>query len=211
MTRLLIVDDHPIVRHGLRDLLQTQPDFEIAGEAEDTRTLVEMLRREPVDVVLLDISMPGRSGLDILKDIKSEFPSMAVLMISVHPEEQFAMWALKGGASGYIHKGVAPDELIAAVRKVARGGRYISASFAERLALDVQAGGKARQPHEYLSSREFTVLCMLASGKTVKECAAELSLSVKTVSTYRTRLLVKLNLKANSDLTRYALQHELLK
>lgn len=211
MTRLLIADDHPIVRHGLRDVLRVEPDFEVVGEAEDTHTLIDRLRKTAVDVVLLDISMPGRSGLDVLKDIKLEFPGLAVLIVSVHPEEQFAMWALKGGAAGYIHKASPPDELIMAIRKVAQGGRYISPAFAERLALDIQSGGRARAPHEHLSSREFTVLCLLASGKTVKECAAELSLSVKTVSTYRTRILAKLNMKANSDLTRYALQHELLK
>jgi DNA-binding NarL/FixJ family response regulator len=209
MIKILIADDHPVVRKGLKDIIQATSDMTVSGEASDGQEVLENVRKIDFDVVVLDIAMPGRSGLDILKELKSGKPELPVLILSIHPEDQYAVRVLKAGASGYLTKDSAPDELITAIRKVSRGKKYISASLAEKLAYDLEIG--AEKPlHETLSDREYEVMCMIASGKTVKEIAEQLYLSVKTISTYRARILEKMRMKNNAELTHYAIKHELV-
>ncbi|MBE7474156.1 MAG: DNA-binding response regulator [Anaerolineae bacterium] len=209
MIKVLIADDHPIVRQGLRQILAGIPDMEVAGEAVNSQETLRQVRVGGWDVLVLDITMPGRSGFDILKELKHEQPDLPVLVLSIHAEEQLAVRALKAGASGYLTKENAPEELVKAIRKVVSGGRYISPRLAETLALGLDAASD-RPRHETLSDREFQVMQLMARGKTLAEIAEELSLSAKTVSTYRTRLMEKLNLKTNADLMRYALDHGLI-
>jgi DNA-binding NarL/FixJ family response regulator len=204
MIKVLIADDHPIVRQGLRQILAGTADMEVAGEAVNGQETLEQVRVGGWDVLVLDMTMPGRSGFDILKELKYEQPDLPVLVLSIHAEEQLAVRVLKAGASGYVTKENAPNELVKAIRKVVSGGRYISPSLAETLAFSLNAPSE-RPPHETLSDREFQVMQLMAGGKTLIEIAEELSLSAKTVSTYRTRLLEKLNLKTNAELMRYAL------
>ena len=208
MTRILIVDDHAIVRRGLRQILQEQ-GMDSVDEAMNGREALDRVRKNGYDLVLLDISMPGNSGLDVLKQIKDERPRLPVLMLSMHPEEQYALRALKAGASGYLTKETAPEQLLTAVSKILQGGKYVSEMLAEHMASHLDRGGD-RLPHEELSDREFQIMRMLASGRTASEIGLELSLSVKTVSTYRTRVLSKMGFKGNADITRYALQNKLL-
>ena len=208
MTRILIVDDHAIVRRGLRQILQEQ-GMDSVDEAMNGREALDRVRKNGYDLVLLDISMPGNSGLDVLKQIKDERPRLPVLMLSMHPEEQYALRALKAGAAGYLTKESAPEQLVTAVSKILQGGRYVSEMLAEHMASHLDRGGD-RLPHEELSDREFQIMRMLASGRTASEIGLELSLSVKTVSTYRTRVLFKMGFKSNADITRYALQNKLL-
>ncbi len=209
MIRILIVDDHSIVREGMKQILADIDDMQVAGEAANGSDALAKIQKQPFDLVLLDISMPGRSGLDVLKELKNLQPRLPVLMLSMYPEEQYAVRALRSGASGYLTKESAPDELISAIRKVCGGGRYVSASLAENMALTFDR--KADQsPHESLSDREYQIMCMIASGKAVKDIGQELSLSVKTISTYRTRILIKMNMKTNAEMTRYALQNNLV-
>jgi DNA-binding NarL/FixJ family response regulator len=204
MIKVLIADDHPIVRQGLRQILSATADMEVAGEAVNSQEALDQVRLGGWDVLVLDITMPGRSGFDILKELKYEQPNLPVLVLSIHAEEQLAVRVLKAGASGYLTKENAPEELVKAIRKVVSGGRYVSPSLAESLAFGLDtAPGRPR--HETLSDREFQVMQLMASGKTLAEIAEELSLSAKTVSTYRTRLLEKLKLKTNAELMRYAL------
>ena len=208
MIRILIIDDHAIVRRGLRDIVADTPDMEVVVEASNGHEGLRMARKSEPDVILLDISMPGLSGLETLQQIKAERPSRQVLMLSMFPEEQYAVRALKLGASGYLTKESAPDELIAAIRKVASGGRYVNNSLAEKLAEYV--GGENGLPlHHTLSNRELQVMLMIATGKSVKNIADQLSLSVKTISTHRTRLLQKMQLHNNAELVRYALDQGL--
>ncbi len=209
MIKILIADDHAIVRRGLKQILTETPDMIVAGEAYNGQDLLEKMRSDQWDVVVLDISMPGRGGLDILKQLKSERPKLPVLMLTIHPEDQYAVRVLRAGASGYLTKESAPDHLVEAIRKVARGGKYISPHLAERLAFSLESISE-RPPHEMLSDREFQVLRLIASGKTVKEVGEELSLSVKTISTYRTRILEKMRMKNNAELTHYAIQQKLV-
>lgn len=209
MTRIVIVDDHAIVRKGLRQILADSPDMAVVAECDNGQELLRLLEKNEYDLILLDISMPGRNGLDVFKQVKAQKPDLPVLFLSMHPEEQYAVRALRAGASGYITKESAPDELVAAIRKVSQGGRYVSSSLAENLAFIV-GGDRERQPHELLSDREYQIMCMIASGKTVTEIADGLSLSVKTVSTYRTRLLNKMHLKNNAELTNYAIKSGLI-
>lgn len=208
MINVLIADDHPIVRQGLRQILSGLPDMQVAGEAINAQQTLERVRAGGWDVLVLDISMPGRSGFDILSELKHEQPNLPVLVLSVHSEDQFAVRVLKAGASGYLTKENAPAELIRAIRKVVGGGKYISGELAERLAFGLDAATD-RPPHESLSDREFQVAQLIADGKTLADIAAALTLSAKTVSTYRTRLLRKLNLKTNADIIRYALENGL--
>jgi two-component system invasion response regulator UvrY len=209
MIKILIADDHAIVRRGLKQILEDTSDLMVAGEATSGREVVELIRKEEFDVVVLDISMPGRNGLEVLKDIKSEHRQLPVLVLSMYPEEQYAVRVLKAGAAGYLTKESAPDELIKAIRKVAGGGKYITSSLADRLACELEYD--VSQPlYQKLSDREYTVLCLLASGKTITEIAAELSLSPKTISTYRTRILDKLNMKTNAEVMHYAMQQGLV-
>ncbi len=209
MIRLLIADDHAVVRRGMKQILAETTDIVAAGEAGNGREALDLIRKNDYDLVLLDISMPGRDGLEVLKELKNLKPKLPVLMLSMYPEEQYAVRSLRSGASGYLTKDSAPDELVAAIRKVHGGGKYVSESLAEKLALKLGADLET-PPHETLSDREYQVMCMIASGKAVKEIGAELSLSVKTVSTYRARILMKMKLKSNADLTRYAIDNKLV-
>ncbi len=209
MIRILIADDHRIVREGLKQILAETPDMVVVDEASNGQEVLGKVWKNDYDVILLDISMPGRSGLDILKQLKNERPKIAVLVLSMYSEEQYAMRALRAGASGYMTKESAPDELIEAIRKVSTGRKYISATVAEKLAISLEASNE-RPAHESLSDREYQVMCMIASGKTIKTIADELSLSVKTVSTYRTRILEKMRMKNNAELTHYSIQNHLV-
>jgi two-component system invasion response regulator UvrY len=209
MIRILIADDHAIVRKGLKQIISETQDMVVADEAGDGQEVLNKVRKNGFDMVLLDISMPGRTGLDILRELKAEKPKMPILVLSMYPEEQYAVRVLRAGASGYLTKESAPDELIAAIRKVSIGKKYITPSLAERLALDLDIDSD-KPLHETLSDREYQVLCLIASGKTVGEIAEKLSLSAKTISTYRARILEKMNMKNNAELTHYALQHKLV-
>ncbi len=209
MIRVLIADDHPIVRQGLKQILAEAHDMIVADEAGDGRELLAKMRNNEYDIVLLDITMPGTSGLDLLKQLKIEKPRLPILILTMHPEEQYAVRVLKAGAEGYLTKTSAPDELIGAIRKVSAGGRYITSSLAEKLAMHLKCN-EEKPLHEALSDREYQVLCMIASGKTAKEIAGEMTLSVKTISTYRSRILEKLNMKSNAELTRYAIPNQLV-
>ncbi|HJV35612.1 response regulator transcription factor [Geomonas sp.] len=208
MIRILIVDDHPVVREGLKLILSRTGTMEITGEAADGAEASVKLAKEEYDMVLLDIALPGRNGMDVLKEIKKHYPKLPVLVCSMHGEEEYGLRALRSGASGYLTKKSAANELVAAVHKVLQGGKYISQTLAEKLADAVAGDGGA--PHQGLSDREYQVLCMIASGMTVGEIAREMSLNIKTVSTYRTRILIKMNMKSNADLNRYAIRNNLI-
>ncbi len=209
MIRIIIADDHAIVRAGLKQILSENPDMSVVGESSDGQDLLEKVRENDYDVVLIDISMPGRNGLEILKQLKIEKPELPVLVLSMHPEEQYAIRTLKAGASGYLTKETASDKLVEAIRRVAQGKKYVSPSLAEKLADSIR-DDTVSMPHESLTDREYQVLCMISSGKSVSDIAKELFLSVKTVSTYRTRILEKMNMKNNAELTHYALKNNLL-
>jgi len=209
MIRVLIADDHSILRRGLAQIIAETADMQVCGEAESGAQAVRVAREQPVDVVLLDITMPDRNGLDTLKQLKKEKPKLAVLMLSMHPEETYALRAIKAGASGYLNKASAPALLITAIRQVASGRRYISPAVAEALAGTI-ADGPDRTPHATLSDREYETMRLIASGRTLTQIAAEMSLSVKTVSVYRARLLQKMQLKNNSELTHYAVKNQLV-
>lgn len=209
MIKIVIADDHPIVREGLKQILADSSDIKVAAEAGDGHELLKLIRKGGVDVVLLDITMPGLMGLDALKQMRVEYPDLPILVLSMHPEEQYGIRVLKAGASGYLMKSAAPDQLVGAIRKVYRGGKYVSPSLAEKMAFGLQTGASGL-PHETLSDREYQVLCMIASGKTVKEIAGELSLSEKTISTYRTRILEKMDMKSSAELTHYAIKLDLV-
>ncbi|MCG6980938.1 MAG: response regulator transcription factor [Deltaproteobacteria bacterium] len=209
MIKVLVADDHPVVREGLKQILAEAQDIEVAAEAEDGHKLLEKVREQGFDVVVMDITMPGLMGLDALKQLKSEHPQLPILILSIHPEEQYALRVLRAGAAGYLTKASAPDSLIGAIRKVYRGGNYVSPALAERLA-DELRGDITKMPHETLSDREYQVMCLIASGKTVTEIADQLALSVKTVSTYRSRILEKMRMKTNAELTHYAIEHKLV-
>ena len=209
MIRVLIVDDHAIVRRGLRALLSDAFHDAAFGEASNAEQALEQLGKEGWDVALLDITLPGKSGLDLLKEVKAARPRLPVLVLSVHPEDQFAVRALKAGAEGYMTKESAPEELVNAIRKILAGGRYVSPALAEKLALSVSKD-LTRTPHETLSDREYEVMCRIASGKTVTEIAGELSLSVKTISTYRARILDKLGVRNSAEIALYAIRNGLV-
>ena len=207
--RVFIADDHAIVREGLKQILAESRDIIVAGEAENGLDAVKLFRKSKCHVMLLDISMPDRSGIDVLKLVKKEHPDLAVLMLSMHREDQYAIRSLKAGAAGYLTKQSAPRELVTAIRQVAAGQKYVSAALAQELA---SALGEDHEPplHDTLSDREYQTLTMIASGKTVGAIAEELSLSVKTVSEYRARLLVKMKLKNSAELTHYAIKNRLV-
>lgn len=209
MFRVLIADDHTVVRRGLRQILLEGFPAAKVEEVADAEELIKKIMQSDWDLVISDLSMPGRSGLEALQQIKQLHPKLPVLILSIHPEEQYALRVLRAGASGYLSKDMAPDELVVAVQKVMLGKKYITDTIAEKLAsvLDQDA---SKAPHENLSDREFTVLKLLASGKSVSEIAESMFLSVTTVSTYRTRLMTKMNMKSNADLTLYAIENKLL-
>jgi two-component system, NarL family, invasion response regulator UvrY len=211
MIRILIADDHAIVRAGLKQFIADEPDMEVAGEAETGARAIELIRsNEEWGVVLLDISMPDKSGIDVLKSVKHIRPSLPVLMLSAHPEEQYAVNLMRAGASGYINKESAPAELVSAIRTVVKGRKYVSPALAQILANDLGAEASEKPLHTTLSEREFQIFCKLAAGAPVSKIAHELCLSVKTVSTYRARVLEKMNMKTNADLTYYGIKNHLI-
>lgn len=207
--RIFIADDHPIVRQGLRRMVEADPGLEISGEAGDAAMLLAALEKTATDLVLLDVSMPGGPFLDTLRTLRERHPSIGVLVLSVHPEDQWAVRALKAGASGYLTKDHSPEQLLEAIRRVYRGGKYVSPTLAEQLATHLDAAGQ-RAPHELLSDREFEVMRRLGSGLTVSQIASELAISAKTVSTYRARILEKMAVVSNADLVRYAARYGLI-
>lgn len=209
MTRIIIADDHAIVRQGLRRIVEDDPEITVAGEAATAREVLSLLVEQTCDVLVLDINLPDNNGLDLLQTIRKERPQLPVLVLSVFPEDQYALRALRMGAAGYINKTTAPEELLTAIRKVCHSGKYISQSLAEKLAFELDPRTQ-RLLHESLSDREFQVMRLIAAGKSVSEIAAELSLSVTTISTYRARILEKTGFRNNAELTRYALEHRLI-
>lgn len=208
--KILIVDDHAVVRRGLQQIVLDEYKDLVFGEATNGQEAIDMISRQKWDVVILDISMPGRSGLDVLKEIKKEQSDVPVLVLSIHPEDQFAVRVLRAGASGYMTKETAPEELVTAINKVLVGGTYVSPSLAEILAQDLQRDASEVSVHKKLSDREYEVMLMIASGKAVSEIADQLSLSVKTISTYRARILDKVHMRSNAELTRYAIKQGLV-
>lgn len=206
--KVLIVDDHAIVRAGLKQILLEHPEPITVLEAGDGAEAMRLLRSHDCDVLLLDIALPGKNGIELLAQIKTEWKKLPVLILSMYPEDQYAVRALRAGAAGYMTKESAPDELLDAIRKVSSGGRYINPKVAEVLAFELDSFGE-KSPHTLLSNREYDVMCRIASGKTVSEIAEEMALSVKTVSTYRTRILEKMKMKHNAELTHYAVKHGL--
>ena len=209
MIRIVIADDHEIVRAGLKQIISDDEDMEVLGESNNGENLIELVKKNDYDVVLLDLKMQGISGIDVIKHIKVIKPDLPIIVLSMHAEDQYAVRTIKAGASGYLTKETAAENLVSAVRRVVAGGKYISPTLAETLA-DSVAGGGTDLPHEKLTDREFQVMCMIASGKTVSEIGSELFLSVKTISTYRQRVLEKMNMKNNSELTHYAIKNNLL-
>ena len=209
MIRIVIADDHTIVREGLKQILSASPELVVAGEAQNGHEVISRVRELEFDVLLLDMSMPGKSGIELIRQVRSEKPRVRILVLSMHEEEQYAVRAIKAGASGYLTKESASAQLVSAIQKVAGGGAFISSAVAEQLALGAMPGAEG-PPHSTLSDREFQVLKMLVSGKTVSDIAATLNLSVKTVSTHKTRLMQKMNISSQADLIRYALTHRLL-
>ncbi|MGH6689778.1 MAG: response regulator [Gemmatimonadales bacterium] len=211
MTRLLIADDHPIVREGLRRVVEDAPGggITVAGEASDGDELLTLAATLDPDVVLLDLTMPGPGFVETIQRLKALHPRVRILVLSVHPEDQFAVRALQAGASGYVSKNLSPEQLVTAIHQVTRGGRYVSPTLAQRLAA-VVADGADRPPHEGLSAREYQVLCLIGAGKSVKEIAGVMELSMKTVSTYRARIIEKTSLKSNAAIIRYTVEHGLV-
>jgi len=206
---ILIADDHPVFLQWLRQILNEASDMVVTGEVSDGLEVIGRVRAGCYDVVLLDISLPGINGIEILKQLKKEYPLLSVLILTMHPEEQYAVRALKAGASGYLTKESTPDELVTAIRKVSTGGKYVSSSLAEKLAYELGRMDE-QAPHETLSDREYQIMLLIASGKTVTQIARELSLSIKTISTYRSRILEKMRMKNNAELTYYAIKHQLV-
>jgi len=209
MITVLVADDHAIVREGLKQILLRTGDIVVEAEAKNAQEVMRLVRERDWDIVLMDMSMPGRSGLDLIKQVKSEKPKLPILILSMHEEEQYAVRAIRAGASGYLNKDSASELLVSAIRKVVSGGMFVSQSAGELLARDMKRGSDV-PPHTLLSDREFQVFSMIVRGKTVTDIAAELSLSVKTVSTHKTHVLEKMNLANQSELVRYAIAHRLL-
>ncbi len=209
-TRIFLADDHTMFREGVKQVLSGTAEFEVVGEAGSAAEVLDKVRQLPCDIVILDISMPGRDGIDVLKQLRQLNPHLQVLILSMYPEDQYAARAIKGGASGYLTKNKASAELIEALRRIASGRKYISADVAEQLAIDLERG-EEKPLHQKLSDREYQVMCMLASGKTVGQISEELAISVSSVSTMRARILKKFGMKTNAELTRYALKHDLVK
>lgn len=206
---IFIVDDHAVVRKGIKQILNDEGDVSYIAEASNSDELFKQLYDRKWDVIILDITLPGKNGLDVLIELKQKMPDVKVLILTMHPEEEIAIRSLKSGASGYLNKDSVPSELTKAVRKVQEGGKYISSSLGEKLAMYFDKDA-TRLPHEILSGREFQILCLIASGHSLTEIADELSISIKTVSTYRTRILEKMNMKSNVELTHYAIKNKLV-
>jgi len=209
MIRILIVDDHAIVREGLKQIVAEENDMIVSGEAKDASELFKLVNDYHFDIAIIDISMPGRSGLDALKDLKKSRPELPVLILSMFSEEQYGLRAIKAGAAGYMKKVSAPNELVSAIRNIVKGGKYINQPLAEKLAEEY--GGKANSKlHDRLSDREYQIMCLIAAGKTTEEISNDLSISVHTVYTYRNRILDKMQLKSNVELTQYVIRNKLI-
>jgi two-component system, NarL family, invasion response regulator UvrY len=209
MIKVFIVDDHELIREGLKKILKGESDIVVVAEANNGVDALEKVRNVDCDVMLLDMNMPGKSGLELLGDLKSLKPELRILVLSIHPEDNFALRTLKAGASGYVCKDTALDELVIAIRKVHLRGKYISNTLAEQLAFEIKPENDLL-PHEHLSNRELEIMCMIASGKKIKDIAIELSIGISTVNTYRVRIFEKLNLKSNVELTHYAITNKLV-
>ena len=209
MIKILIADDHAIVREGLKQIVAEEKDMIVAGEAGNTNEMFDLLKKEEFAIIILDISMPGRSGLEALKFLKKNHPEVPTLILSMFSEEQYGLRALKAGAAGYLKKVSAPTELVSAIRKIVSGGKYINQSLAEGLADEYDSDRKERM-HDKLSNREYQIMCLIASGKSAEEIALDLSISINTVYSYRNRILEKMHLKSNVELTQYALQNKLI-
>jgi DNA-binding NarL/FixJ family response regulator len=209
MIRIFITDDHSLIREGLKKIINDEKDISIIGEAGNAKDTMSFVLSKNIDILILDLNLPDKNGLDLLKELKSLKPELKILILSMHPEDRFAMRVLRAGASGYITKESVGEELVRAIRKVYNGGKYVSESLAEMLAIEIQGGGD-KPIHEILSDREFQVLQMIASGKTLAEISEALSLAVTTISTYRARVLEKLNLHSNAELIHYAITNKLL-
>lgn len=209
MKKILIVDDHPIVRDGLKQILADADGLVVGGEAASADEALSLVRQADWDLVVLDITLPGRTGIDLMRDLRRERPALPVLMLSIHPEEELGVRAVKAGAAGYLNKECASDDLVRAIQLIVTGNKYVSRFLAERLIEEIQRD-TAKPPHEMLSDREYEVMSLVAAGKSMKEIAAALSLSKSTVSTYRSRILDKLKVRSNAEITRYALQHGLV-
>ncbi len=207
--KILIADDHELIREGLKKVLQKEADLQVIGEAVNSAELFEQLNKKETDIIILDISMPGRSGLDSIAELKGIYPNIKILVLSMHPEERFAVRALKAGASGYMTKESAAHELVNAVRKIHGGGKYISSSLAEYLATEISMENN-KQLHENLSNREYEIMILIGLGKSVGDIAEKLSLSVNTVTSYRSRIMEKMNMKTNAEIIRYAIKHQLV-
>ena len=211
MVRILIADDHAVVRRGVKQILEEEPDLKVLGQATNSEEVIQNIQEKDWDILILDISLPGRNGLDILKEVKMLRPDLPVLILSMHPEEEFAVRALKLKASGYVTKGSVPEELVLAIKMILKGNRYISPSFTEKVASYLELENDTEKPlYERLSKREKEVLIMLGSGKSITEIAETLYLSVKTISTYRKRILEKLKLETTAELIRYAIENSLV-
>ncbi len=209
MIRVLVADDHAIVRKGLVQIIADTMDIEVAAEASNADEVFQFVRSDKFDVVVLDLNLGDTSGLEVLKNIKAEYPDLPILMLSVYPENQFAVRTLRAGASGYLNKDSAPEQLVSAIRRVSQNKRYVSPAVAEELLFHLDSDNEGPL-HELLSDREFQVMRLIASGNTVSEIAETLSLSVKTISTYRSRVLEKMNMKSNAELTHYAIKNDLI-
>ena len=209
MIKILVADDHEIVRQGLKQIVADTTDMVVADEASDGQEALDKALKNNYDVLVLDISMPKRSGLDVMKEIHRQKPELPILILTIHPEDQYAIRAFKAGASGYLTKESVTEELVTTIRKISQGGKYISPSLAEKLLSYINVGTE-KPLHQTLSDREYEVMCLIASGKKVKQIAQELLLSPKTVSTYRSRVLEKMKMNSNVQLTRYAIQHQLV-
>jgi len=209
MIKVLIADDHPIVREGLKQVIEKASDMKVSGEALNGQEVLDLVYREEWDVLILDFSMPGKGGLDVIRELRRERPKLPILVLSMHPEAELAPRLLKAGAAGYLTKESATRELVAAVRKVFTGGRYVSPALAEKLAMDL-AVPSDKQPHDLLSDREYQVLLRIAAGRTAAEIATEFSISIKTVRTYRDRIMEKMSMKNDVELTRYAMDNGLI-
>lgn len=209
MIKILIADDHIIVREGLKQIISETKNLQIEDEASDGFEILEKVHKQKFDLVIMDISMPGKNGLEILKDIKADYPKLPVLVLSMHPEEKYGIRFLRAGASGYLTKESAPDELIDAINKIVKGGRYISSTLAEKLVYAIGEDSN-KPPHSLLSDREYEIMLLIAQGKQVSQIAGLLSLSVPTISTYRARILEKMKLKNNAEITYYALKSNLI-
>ncbi len=209
MIKIFIADDHPLIRKGIKEIFEEEIDIKVIGDAAYPHEVLEGLKKLEPDVLITDLSMPGRSGLDLISDIKQLFPKLPVLVLTMHPEDRFAVRALKAGAFGYLTKDAKPEEIIKAVRQVVTGRKYITPSLAEMLATEIDRD-ITKMPHELLSDREFQIMQLVASGKKVSEIAEKLSISIRTVNTYRARVMNKMNMKTNADLTLYAVENNLI-